>query len=74
MTWPRMVEEFLDTFKFESEYYLVNCALQWMRNIIFTLVWKDTAQELYLCEYHKACQHTRKLANYYNVKEDDVEE
>lgn len=34
-TWTRLVEIFLDTFNFESKYFLVDCALQWIKDIIF---------------------------------------
>ena len=38
VAWMRILEYFLDTFKFESKDYLVNCTLNWVRDIIFSLV------------------------------------
>lgn len=65
----------METFRFEHEDYLVDYALQWIGDIIFAPIQKETVDEMYLCEYHKSLQQTRKLAEcYINVKEDEIEE
>lgn len=53
---------------------MVDCALLWMQDIIFAPTQKDIVHELYLCEYHKACQHTNKLVECYIINEENFEE
>lgn len=68
------MEDFVYTFSFEFDDFLVDYALQWMKDIIFQKTRDNVTHELYLCEYHRAHTHTRELVECYNIKEDEIEE
>ena len=44
------------------------------RIFIFQPTWENIAHEMFLCEYHKDYHHKRELVEYYNIKEDEIEE